>query len=180
MTAGPDDPTPVDLDVDLVRRFLSNRDADVEKLTLLQSATARLSEEVRALTEAVTTYATQGQIQDIEKTLADHETQFETRTKALVALRLRIRRRTNVMFAITCVLLILTSALLWYYVANYQHDRQAACEERNHQLIVQNQQSRAYFVPKLAEEKANPHADPVLTSILETLASSKPTLIKCD
>lgn len=176
MTAGPD---PTNIDLDLVRRFLRNRDEDVERLSRLEGATTRLSDEVHSLTSAVTTYATKGQIHDIEAILAEHEEQFETRAKSLVTLRLRIRRRTNIMFALTCVLLIVTSAFLWYYVVHYNHERRTACEDRNRQIAVQTQKSRDFFTPKLEQEQANPHSDPVLVSILQALVASKPTLVKC-
>jgi hypothetical protein len=177
VTAGSDDLTPIDLD--LVRRFLHNREEDIERLARLEGATTGLSNEVHDLTSAVTTYATKGQIQDIETILDEHADQFEKRAKALVALRLRIRRRTNVMFAITCVLLLVTSAFLWYSIAHYKSERQTACEQRNHLLVVQNRQSREFFTPKLEQEQASPHADPVVVSILQALVASKPTLVKC-
>jgi hypothetical protein len=176
VTEGPD---PTNIDLDLVRRFLRNRDRDIERLARLEDATTRLSDEVHALTGAVTTYATQGQIHDIEEILTEHEGQFESRAKALITLRLRIRRRTNVMFAITCVLLLVTSAFLWYYVVHNTNDRRAACRDRNHEVVMQSQQTRDFFTPKLAQEQANPHADPVLVSILRALVASKPTLVAC-
>jgi hypothetical protein len=47
------------------------------------------------------------------------------------------------------------------------------------ELIVQNRQSREFFTPKLEQEQASPHADPVVVSILQALVASKPTLVKC-
>lgn len=180
MTEGPVEPTQLStMDLDVVRRFLRNREADAERLGRLESATQRLSEETASLTTALNTYATQGQIQDIENVLSDHESRFEQRSKSLIALRLRIRRRTNVMFAITLVLLALTTFVLVHYIHSLNAERHRLCVQRNHDAVVRSQQTRAYFGPKLAQEQSNPNADPVLVSILQTLANDKPQTINC-
>lgn len=180
MTEGPVEPTQLSsMDLDVVRRFLRNREEDARRLQRLENATRRLSEETANLTGALNTYATQGQIEDIEEVLSEHDKQFETRAKALIALRLRIRRRTNVMFAVTLLLLAVTTFALVHYIHATNVERHRLCQQRNHDLVEQSAKTRAFFAPKLAQERANPNADPVLVSILQTLANSKPQTINC-
>lgn len=181
MTDGPvEQPTQLTtMDLDIVRRFLRNREEDAQRLQRLEDATKRLGDETAGLTSALNTYATRGQIEAIEGVLVAHDEKFETRAKALIALRLRIRRRTNVMFTITLLLLALTTVALLHYIHANNSERHRLCLQRNHDLITQSQQTRAFFGPKLAQEQRNPHADPVLVSILQTLANSKPQTINC-
>src|SRR5256885_14377078 len=165
------------VDMDLIRRYVDGREAEQERLARLETATENLTDETAGLTSALESYA--GQIKSIESVLTDHETQFEERAKSLVKLRLRIRRRTNVMFAVTVTLAIVMSGLLLYYVVHNNHMRRDACHQRNRDIVVQTQKSHEFFAPKLIQEQANPHADPVLVSILQSIVSSKPTLVKC-
>jgi hypothetical protein len=173
------DDSALPIDLDLVRRYLESREEETKRLDRLEKATQRLSADTTSLSKALETYATQAQVEDIESVLDRHDQKFEVRARELIAIRLRIRRRTNIMFAITVGLILLGTSTVGYFVHRETSQRKAICEDRNVQTMRTSERSREFFKPKVAEaEKTG--ADPVLIDILKVLAQQQPNLVDCD
>lgn len=174
----PVEPTPSDFAT--LRRYIETREADQQQITHLSNATERLSDEVSGLQKALTMFATKGDVtKATEETQGEIDKAREKHLEELVALRLRIRKRTNRAFALTVVLLLLASGLLGYYTLSSHNTIHRLCQQRNAQSIDTAAKTRAYFGPKYAAEKNNPNADPVLLTILQSLATTQPKTVRC-
>lgn len=165
-------------DLEVIRRYLDARDTEITRLDRIESATERLTAEVGALTSALERYATKGQVDNIHEVLARHDRKFEARAQELLAMRLRVRRRTNIMFGVTLVLVLLAGVTSAFFFQREAGLRRELCVDRNVALIDQARDTRAYFAPKLAEATAH-HSDPVLISILRELSNAEPKLVSC-
>lgn len=153
---------------------------DREQIDHLTVATERLSEEVSGLRNALKTFATKGDVTNAtESTTKQIDAAREKHLEELVALRLRIRRRTNRMFALTIALLVLAAGAVGYYNYTAHSTVHRLCEQRNKQAVETAQKTREYFAPKYEAEKSNPNVDPVLLSILQSLANSQPQTVGC-
>lgn len=172
---------------------------NAESIAELRIATDRLGDQVSTLSLALQTvnYLQEQQQrvdQEMMETRATAEEQrdlaghlintLDDKASTLDLARLRkLNRRVWGMVGLGAFALIV--AVVSGYLAN-EHSIQAVararvaiCEQRNAQTLAASQRSHDYFAPKLATEEANPHADPVLVSILRALATAPPQLLKC-
>lgn len=183
----PSEPTPQEIDLNLVRQYLSSRTADQQMLGRLEGATAQLSSEVAGLRTALSTYATKGDVATLDESHTERvRIETEDRLKALVALRLKIRRQTWILFGIATLLFIgacIVGALALRSnhkaLTSYRHDRYAACLLRNSTSRQTTQTERTYFRPLLAQEKTEAHPDPVVVAVLQGLVNAQPQIITC-
>lgn len=171
---------------------------DAELNAELKHATERLAEQVATLSLALQTvnHLQQRQL-DTDQRLAKVADESVTKTEFAQSVedntfrvgvaRKDAQRRLRI-FAISaaCIaLLISLGAVGFAYKINHdridgqQSQRRASCKATNDARMDAAAKERKYFAPKLVAEQHNPHADPVLVSILQALAHSQPDLVAC-
>lgn len=173
-----------------------------EAVTVLESATERLADQVAALSGALQAI---GQLQEeqveltrkveavkedlTENAVPKHE--FTAAQAEGVAARQRLQTRIRI-FAIgtACLALIVSIAagFVSYETSKAQAEqsfkdaqkaRLALCTERNREAVLNTQKSKEFFAPYIVQEEHNPHGDPVLLAILKVIADTPPNLITC-
>lgn len=165
-----------EIDAALMREYLDSRAEDQRQLGQLEGATTRLASEVGGLREAMTTY--ESEISKVRESSVSKDDAFEARKQMLenlVQLRLRIRRRTNRLFAIA--MLVLFAAIgVGVYVFHAQ------AEEHHSACLSRNRAARA-ALPFYDREIANlndHHSDPAVIDVLKVArVSAQHSIVKC-
>lgn len=171
---------------------------DAELNAELKQATERLAEQVATLSLALQTVnhlqrrqldtdQRLAKVADESVTKTEFAQSVEDNTFRVGVARKDAQRRLRI-FAISaaCVsLLVSLGAVGFAYKVNrdrlneQQSQRVALCRSTNAERSEAATREREYFAPKLVAEQHNPHADPVLASILQALAHSQPDLVAC-
>lgn len=164
------------VDGDLIRRYLDHRDEDQRQLGQLEGATERLTEEVGGLRTALSTYKQEvDRIGSTTVKRTEYDKDVEQRLRDLVALRLRIRRRANIMFIIAISLLAVACGTFAYVLHYEAQQRRDACVTRNN-----GAKAALPFYDKQIANLERRHSDPAVIGVLQAarLAAQK-SIVHC-
>lgn len=168
--------SPREVDAALMREYLDSRAEDQRQLGQLEGATERLANEVSGLRQAMATY--QGEIQRVRDNTVTKDDAVQSEKQMLenlVALRMRIKRRANALFAIAMVTLFAAIGV-GAWVLKQQAD------ERHHACVVRNNGAQAalpFYDHQIANLRAH-HSDPAVIALLQTARdASQKSIVKC-
>ena len=166
-----------EIDIQLMREYLQSRAQDQAQVEQLRVATERLTSEVAGLNAALATYQAQiDKVRDTAVTKDEADEAHEQMLENLVALRLRIKRRANILFGISIVLILLACGVGAYVLHEQARQRHTACEQRN----AGARAGLVFYDSQIAKLKAQPHYDPGLVDLLITARDlSQKSIVKC-